>query len=1720
MKKVYLHGELGRKFGTEWVLNADSLADILRAIDANKDGFFHHLVKEIDSGAEYIFIKKDLNKIKSKREFEENAFYESKYENAKIDSEEIHITRCPEGGIEWAISSFIGWVKSGGLFKAILFAGISYGIQMLMKPPEPPKVDSKRVSTKSYILNGATNRTAQGIPVPIAYGRLKVGSINIGVEKELKLLNHSKANDNNMNTLESYSIFKYLELLCEGPIEGFVDQFGNLVDEENLEKAVFLNDVPIKNINNQLNFILTEDDQKPIEYAKGADDEIKFLTKDSLGNPIGAPYIRNYETLLYGPPPYVTFGNEANKSYISEEVQSQVADVGEIDFAVNSGAKIFSHAVNNPNVNKLSIAFKVELSYRTLKGDTLDNRCSFAILVERDGREYNVLNDDSGCQVEIPSHFMIEGLGTEKGSLKLAGIRKVPISESLQDGFESKANFGKRKWEELTELEQNARKFKPISSEEWIDSYEDNTDFGEQSEKVKQSYEIFVDNNSDLKKEYNLLSKNQRHFQVIGLATSPFEFNIDVSVDWDYFGKDNADKSRGIIFKVIKLSHEYDPTKDEEGENISGIYNTRNLQLSYIQERINAVLRYPHSAVTSVVFDSRNFSNVPNRSYHAKLKKVLIPSNYNSYTRKYSGPWDGLFKGQRDSLQQLYSIADNEKKWSDNPAWVFFDLVTNPRFGIAKYGVEETDIDKWQLYKIAKYCDELVETEYAIETKTGLPRAFSTDNQLKTDLNGEDGYLEVIIEKYFWYEVKEVNGEVVPFYQETNLGDDVSYKSKYMGEYFSDASYVPGGINSREDEVSALNINLIFQDMLERDATVEETDLYVNENITVQNLISIILNNEEFLKPTFSEEDFRKEFGDADSYKGKRVAFFLNKHSFFGFSEENKNKIQRESSLRSGSYEIEERIIISSDPSKRSILVSGPTFEENSTALDGKTYGACATQINHPIVEPRFTSNVYISDKSKALDVLNAMSSVFRGIIAYYGGRISPMQDGPKKPIKIFNNSNISQEGFSYAGGPKNKKFTSSIVKFNNKEKNFKPDVVFEEDIQGIQRLGFLENETIGFGVTSPSQARRLARWNLITPNLENDVIKFTAFLEANVLAPGLVFEVCDEMRTGGNRSGRILGIEMYKEISGQKVLDPVIIIDKNISDLPVFSRIEISVSTGRPSQSYEIIDNRAKDEKSYKDQDVEIDNLFSEQVLRFEASIVPSDMGTKKHQLRFKVSDLLIKIPFTVSISDNTIESIFHGFANGDKVRFVSEGVLPSGIKKSMIGDKAYTVENVTDHTFQISEYNSQNIVVIRDEGRDSLLNQGGYHYVCPESDLGVISNKTLEALDQISEGSTYIIKGLTSLQEDPLSPIVFNQDQLDNLYVNVGFEPRKKDWVFSELFGDINIQTEDYIYSPSLGWIAVGALVDTDPGSTGLWFYINGFEWVFVQRSDLDFWYFKSFEGHASINPWLRIYKDASKGEITNFFVEDSDYASKNVGDFVFIGSSLQRKMHIKSIQSSYNGYILSFENAGSSTFIAPPSSPPALSQNNQKLNPAFVEFEVEDIYTVDAIDSIQNKRCIRIQLFPFNSAELIKNLDINIDGVQHNVQPSNFDQAINAEWNSIYVSNTIIEILDSEQLYDDLTTEGSNFSQKGFISYLNNEAVIQQRIQGSKLYRVVSCKEIKSNEFEIVGSEYNIEKFQAIDKNYMIRKPDVPIPPQADMTIPDAPVSLYLSDLTFRP
>lgn len=108
-------------------------------------------------------------------------------------------------------------------------------------------------------------------------------------------------------------------------------------------------------------------------------------------------------------------------------------------------------------------------------------------------------------------------------------------------------------------------------------------------------------------------------------------------------------------------------------------------------EIVDAKLRYPNTALVGLKIDSSQFQNVPTRGYDVKLLKVRLPSNYNPTTRAYTGSWDGTFQ-----------VA-----WSDNPAWCFYDLITNARYGLGGL-VDDSQVDKWALYQIGRYCDELV----------------------------------------------------------------------------------------------------------------------------------------------------------------------------------------------------------------------------------------------------------------------------------------------------------------------------------------------------------------------------------------------------------------------------------------------------------------------------------------------------------------------------------------------------------------------------------------------------------------------------------------------------------------------------------------------------------------------------------------------------------------------------------------------------------------------------------------------------------------------------------------------------------------------------------------------------------------------------------------------------------------------------------------------------
>lgn len=110
-------------------------------------------------------------------------------------------------------------------------------------------------------------------------------------------------------------------------------------------------------------------------------------------------------------------------------------------------------------------------------------------------------------------------------------------------------------------------------------------------------------------------------------------------------------------------------------------------------EVVKAKLNYPNSAMIYCAIDAEQFSSIPARSYEIYGIKCKIPSNYNPGSREYTGFWDGTFV----------------TAWTDNPAWVFYDLVTNTRYGLGDI-VTGTLVDKWTLYSIGQYCDGSVPT--------------------------------------------------------------------------------------------------------------------------------------------------------------------------------------------------------------------------------------------------------------------------------------------------------------------------------------------------------------------------------------------------------------------------------------------------------------------------------------------------------------------------------------------------------------------------------------------------------------------------------------------------------------------------------------------------------------------------------------------------------------------------------------------------------------------------------------------------------------------------------------------------------------------------------------------------------------------------------------------------------------------------------------------------
>lgn len=533
-----------------------------------------------------------------------------------------------------------------------------------------------------------------------------------------------------------------------------------------------------------------------------------------------------------------------------------------------------------------------------------------------------------------------------------------------------------------------------------------------------------------------------------------------------------------------------------------------NIFVEAFTEIIDVKLRMPMSAYVGTIVDAEQFQSIPQRAFHMKGRIIRVPSNYDPDTRTYTGVWDGTF----------------QSRYSNNPAWVFYDMALNERYGLGHL-VPQQFVDKWALYRIAQYCDELV----------------------------SDG--------------------------------------------------------------------------------------------------------------------------------------------------------------RGGT-------------------------------------------------EPRFTCNVYLQEQNDALQVMQDLATVFRGIMYAAGGSIVPVADMPEDAVYTYTNANVDDGSFDYSGSAKKVRFTVALVSWNDMTDFCRPKVEYVPDEAGIARYGVQETQVIAVGCTSQSQAQRLGRYLLATNRLETDSVAFGVGLDGLRCAPGKIINIADRLRAKKRIGGRIVSatsntvtLDSLPEISigdtliitnpdGEAVsktiffIDgPVITIEDTFDAIPLAQSVWAVSTLSTPIVKYRVLGVMEKDTglgytvhaiKHVSGKFAFVDNgtmLDEAPVPQVPSSVVPSPMNLEVVTRNVVEQNIVTKVA-TLSWDAVAVASNYNVQWRSNQGGWIDAGNNASTTRE---------IYGIPSGPFEIQ------VVAIDSLGRRSLPTYGGpYDVITPDQPPGVVTDVqndlTQEILDRFN--------------------------------------------------------------------------------------------------------------------------------------------------------------------------------------------------------------------------------------------------------------------------------------------------------------------------------------------------------------------------------------------------
>ncbi|WP_396234887.1 host specificity protein J [Acinetobacter baumannii] len=194
-----------------------------------------------------------------------------------------------------------------------------------------------------------------------------------------------------------------------------------------------------------------------------------------------------------------------------------------------------------------------------------------------------------------------------------------------------------------------------------------------------------------------LRSQNATNGDVSGIT---IEYAIEVQTDGGIWTEVLKTKISDKTSANYERAHRIDLPRADSGwlirvrrltPNSTSEYVSDKMYIEAVTEVIDAKLRYPNTALLGLQYDAETFGNVAKVAMDTKGRLLKVPTNYNPVTRQYIGMWDGTFK----------------EAYSNNPAWIYYDICTVDRYALGDR-LTPLMVDKWSLYRLAQYCDEMV----------------------------------------------------------------------------------------------------------------------------------------------------------------------------------------------------------------------------------------------------------------------------------------------------------------------------------------------------------------------------------------------------------------------------------------------------------------------------------------------------------------------------------------------------------------------------------------------------------------------------------------------------------------------------------------------------------------------------------------------------------------------------------------------------------------------------------------------------------------------------------------------------------------------------------------------------------------------------------------------------------------------------------------------------